>query len=299
MKIGLKILLILLPNFIYGQIDLIPPLDTALIFLPKIISTTNLEHSSPSINFGNNLICWSMWERPKPENPRQEIMILDINSGETSFKTDFSDKYSDGGPVWIDRNRILFYSKRPIDANNPSDLINDLWICKRNDKNWEEPYCLSFSKHTKYAVSPTITSSGTIYFVGFADSVENNMGIYYSKLGDSGYEKPILLPSQINSKYFDWTPFIADDESYLIFSSNRPESKDKFGDLFISFNGDNDNWTLPINLGDKVNTDKQERFPSVSKDFGILFFTRATDSNYDDIYWIDSKIIDEIRQKLK
>jgi hypothetical protein len=39
----------------------------------------------------------------------------------------------------------------------------------------------------------------------------------------------------------------------------------------------------PINLGDKVNTDKQERFPSVSKDLGILFFTRATDSNYDDI----------------
>lgn len=153
-------------------------------------------------------------------------------------------------------------------------------------------------RHTRFAFTPSISNSGTIYFVGFADSVENNMGIYYSKLGGSGYEKPILLPSPINSTYFDWTPFIADDESYLIFSSNRPGSKDKYGDLLISFRDNNDNWTEPINLGNKVNTDKQERFPSVSKDFGILFFTRATDSNSDDIFWIDSKIIDEIKQSV-
>jgi hypothetical protein len=120
------------------------------------------------------------------------------------------------------------------------------------------------------------------------------MGIYFSELGDPGYEKPKLLPSMINSKYFDWTPFIANDESYLIFSSNRPGSIDKFGDLFISFRDKNDNWTEPISLGDKINTDKQERFPSISKDFGILFFTRATASNYDDIFWIVTKIIDKI-----
>jgi hypothetical protein len=156
---------------------------------------------------------------------------------------DFSDKFSDGGPIWIDQNTILFYSKRPIDTNKPDDLVNDLWISKRIDKNWETPYCLEFSEYTRFATTPSISNSGTIYFVGYADSVENNMGIYYSKLGDSGYEKPILLPSPINSMYFDWTPFIADDESYLIFSSNRPGSKDKFGDLFISFRDKNDKWT--------------------------------------------------------
>ncbi len=297
MKIGFKILLTFLPNLIYGQIDLIPPVDTSLIFLPNIVSTSNLEHSSPSINIDNNLICWSMWERPKPENPRQIIQIFNYTSDTASLAIDFSDKFSDGGPIWIDQNSLLFYSKRPTDINKPDELVNDLWISKRINKNWETPYCLNFSEHTRFAFTPSISNSGTIYFVGFADSVENNMGIYYFKHGDSGHEKPILLPSPINSTYFDWTPFIAEDESYLIFSSNRPGSKDKYGDLFISFKDKNDNWTEPISLGDKVNTDKQERFPSVSKDLGILFFTRATDSNYDDIFWIDSKIIDEIRDR--
>jgi len=297
MKIGFKILLTFLPNLIFGQIDLIPPVDTSLIFLPNIVSTTNLEHSSPSINIDNNLICWSIWERPKPENPKQKIKLFNYKSDSVPWTIEFSEKYSDGGPIWINENKILFYSKRPIDKNKPDELINDLWVSDRLNEYWSEPFCLNFSEYTKFAVSPAMTNSGTIYFVGYTDSVENNMGIYFSKLGNSGYEKPRLLPPTINSKYFDWTPYIADDESYLIFSSNRPGSNDKYGDLYISFKDKNDNWTEPISLGDKINTDKQERFPSVSNDLGILFFTRATDSNYDDIFWIDSKIIDEIKDR--
>ena len=137
MKIGFKILLTFLPHLIYGQIDLIPPVDTSLIFLPNIVSTSNLEHSSPSINIGNNLICWSMWERPKPENPRQIIQFFNYSADRSTMAIDFSDRFSDGGPIWIDQNTILFYSKRPIDTNKPDDMVNDLWISKRIDKNWE------------------------------------------------------------------------------------------------------------------------------------------------------------------
>lgn len=297
MKTIIKILIILIPKLLFGQIDLVPPNDTALVFLPNIVSTQNHEHSSPSINDNNSMICWSMWKRPKPKNPKQTIMLLDFKAVKTPKPIEFSSKFSNGGPVWIDKNKMLFYSKRPIISNNPDESINDLWICERNDTNWKEPYCLNFSKFTKFAFAPTITNSGTIYFVGFADSVENNMGIYRSKLGKVGYEKPKLLSEQINSRYFDWTPFISADESFLIFSSNRPGSNDKGGDLFISFKNSNYNWSKPINMGAKVNTDRQERFPSVSRDGRILFFTRATNDKYDDVFWIDSRIIDEIKKR--
>uniref|UniRef100_UPI003217C0E5 hypothetical protein n=1 Tax=uncultured Draconibacterium sp. TaxID=1573823 RepID=UPI003217C0E5 len=295
MKTGLKIMLVFIPNLIFGQINLIPPVDTAQVFLPNVVSSTNHEHSSPSINTDRNLICWSMWKRPKPENPRQIIKVLDYTSAKVPQTVDFSDNYSDGGPIWSGPDKIIFYSKRPVD-NRSDELVNDLWICEKVNEEWTEPYCLEFSEYTGFAVSPSLTKSGTLYFVGYADGVENNMGIYCSKPGSSGYEKPKLLPSQINSKYFDWTPFIADDESYLIFSSNRPGSNDTYGDLYISFKDDNDIWTTPVNLGDKVNTNRQERFPGVAGDLGILFFTRATDSCYDDVFWIDSKIIDEVRE---
>ncbi len=238
-----------------------------------------------------------MWERPKPENPKQLIMFMDLKSAEFAEVADFSKDYSNGGPIWIGPDKILFYSDRPSDSEKTNKKVNDLWTVQKKDSVWNQPKCLNFSKYTKFAVSPTMTKSGTIYFVGFKDSVENNMGIYRAVKNSNGYEIPELLPKEINSKFFDWTPYISPDETYLIFSSNRPGSKDNYGDLYISFKDNDNNWSKPISMGDKINTDKQERFPSVSKDLGILFFTRATKSNYDDIFWIDSKIINEIRKR--
>ena len=119
----------------------------------------------PSINIENDLICWSIWKRPKPKNHRQKIKILKFKSDSVSLTIDFSKKYSDGGPIWINQNKILFYSKRPIDANKPDELINDLWICEKKDDNWTEPYCLKFSEHTRFAFTPTISNLGTICFV--------------------------------------------------------------------------------------------------------------------------------------
>ena len=58
------------------------------------------------------------------------------------------------------------------------------------------------------------------------------------------------------SPYNNLFPFIAPDESYLIFTSDR---KGNFGggDLYISFhNIDTDTWTEPINMGAPINTDK-------------------------------------------
>ncbi|GET35084.1 hypothetical protein PbJCM13498_39470 [Prolixibacter bellariivorans] len=237
-----------------------------------------------------------MWERPQPESPRQLILLLDLKSGKTKV-ADFSKDYSNGSPIWIEHDKLLFYSNRPSGSEKTNEIVNDLWTVEKKDSIWTQPQCLNFSKHTKFAASPTITKSGTIYFVGFKDSVENNMGIYRAIQNSNGYEIPELLPKEINSKFFDWTPYISPDETFLIFSSNRPGSKDNYGDLYISFKDNDNNWSEPINMGNKINTNKQERFPKISENGQIFFFTRATDNNYDDIFWISSKIIDDIKNK--
>ena len=38
-------------------------------------------------------ICWSIWERPKPENPKQEIKILKNNTDSVPMTIEFSGKY--------------------------------------------------------------------------------------------------------------------------------------------------------------------------------------------------------------
>ena len=134
-----------------------------------------------------------------------------------------------------------------------------------------------------------------MYFLSFMEGVAQECGIYRSVFRDGKYQEPEPLPASINSTAQDWTPFIAPDESYLIFSSNRSGSMDSYGDLYISYRLANKNWSAPQNLGDKINSPSQERFPSVSPDGMYLFFTRSNGKNSQDVFWVESKIVGKLR----
>ena len=108
------------------------------------------------------------------------------------------------------------------------------------------------------------------------------------------------MDRKINSNYeeFNWTPYISPDESYLIFSSKRKDSR-AFNDLYISFKQKDGGWSIPINMGDKINNGSHVRFPNVSPDGKYLFFTRDNGDRRDDVYWMDAGIIDELRKSME
>jgi hypothetical protein len=91
-----------------------------------------------------------------------------------------------------------------------------------------------------------------------------------------------------------WAFFVSPDESYLIFSGLH---KDGFGslDIYICFKTKGDKWGTPINMGDQINTDKMERFPTVSPDGKYLFFMRHTPGQ--DFFWVSTDIIKTLQKK--
>ena len=48
-------------------------------------------------------------------------------------------------------------------------------------------------------------------------------------------------------------------------------------------------------MGGKINTDKYERFPSVSPDGKFLFFGRNMPETFGDIFWVDAKVIEDLK----
>ncbi|MCK5536041.1 MAG: PD40 domain-containing protein, partial [Bacteroidales bacterium] len=114
---------------------------------------------------------------------------------------------------------------------------------------------------------------------------------------NGAYTKPELLPASINTtgNVLNWTPFIAPDESYLLFSSNRLNNQQ---DLFISFRQSDGTWTEAHNLGETINTNKGERFPTLSPDGEFLFFTRWVSSGNEDVMWVSTKVINNIKEKV-
>ncbi len=92
----------------------------------------------------------------------------------------------------------------------------------------------------------------------------------------------------------NFCPFIAPDESYLIFSRSVPEEKGR-SDLFISFHDSKNGWTQAVNMGDSVNSLHNETSPVVTPDGKFLFFLRVS-GDVNDVYWMDAGVIDDIRR---
>jgi len=141
--------------------------------------------------------------------------------------------------------------------------------------------------------------------------VDNANICYLSLIGENEWEGRIyekthreyqrldykIIPAIKNSPSLNYTPWIAGDGSYLLFSSTRNAYREDNGDLYICFRQNGNKWSDAIFLGDAVNTPTCKSSPSLSPDGIYLFFTRSNGDNDQDIFWVDAKIITEIKNQ--
>ncbi|NHJ03371.1 MAG: hypothetical protein EAX90_00980 [Candidatus Heimdallarchaeota archaeon] len=259
------------------------------VFAPGVVNTQHHEHSGPTFSPDGVEFYWSRWRRPDEGLP-QVIMCMKQENGIWSKPeiASFSGKYSDGGPIFsYDGQKIFFYSKRPNLKSEQND--NNIWFVKRTPKGWSEVIKLDAPINSeKNQASPSIAKNGTLYYCNYSDRIDN-LEILRSILKEKRYQKPEALGGHFNTEYMDWLPCIAHDESYIIYSSNGPDNIGRF-DLYISFRSDDNQWSKPINLGEKINSKGSERFPSLTLDGKFLFFVR--DST---IYWVSARIFDSFK----
>ena len=142
------------------------------------------------------------------------------------------------------------------------------------------------------------SSDGTYVFDAMGEGV-----LRYSKVINGKRENPVLFGEQINSGTANAHPFIAPDESYMLWDGRK---KGGYGnaDIYVSFRQKDGSWGNAINLGDKINTSVSENGARVTPDGKYLFFNRnvgkvkPTDK-YDDVnmFWVDAKVIQSLKPK--
>ena len=139
----------------------------------------------------------------------------------------------------------------------------------------------------------TASANGTYVFDDYKSKV---IRISWSKNGKR--EAPIMMGPVVNSGILTAHPFIAPDESYLIWDSVR-EGGYGASDLYISFRQEDGSWGPAINMGDKVNSEKGDTYASVTPDGKYILFNRRVDHEKDntDIYWVDARVIETLRPK--
>lgn len=212
----------------------------------------------------------------KDENMFCTIMVSDFENEKWSTPrvADFSGKYFDE-TVFVspDGNKIFFVSMRPI--ADGSEGVRHLWMVEKNSSGWSDPKNLKELNTMAGEMTPTVTTDGTLYF-------ENEGNIWKCKYVNGVYVKPEKLSNAINTnEYIEYAPWIAPDESYLIFgSSGRPDSIG-LEDIYISINK-NGVWQNARLLGNGINSPSGEYGGHSSPDGKYFYFYSGRDGGSPD-----------------
>ena len=146
-----------------------------------------------------------------------------------------------------------------------------------------------------------LSAKGTYYF--YVLDADGTGHMSYSRLINGKYETPIKMGSAINRGKYIAHPFIAPDESYLMWDAEK--ENENTPDVYISFKMKDGSWGTAIHMGDKINTGAYEQRPKVTPDGKYFTFwrgyfeTREDGSRYllGNPYWMDAKIIETFRPK--
>lgn len=146
-------------------------------------------------------------------------------------------------------------------------------------------------------------SANETYYFYTLDFKDGSGHMSYSRLMDGEYEEPKKMSKAINRGKYIAHPFIAPDESYLMWDAEK--DGESTPDLYISFRDKDGAWGEAINMGDKINTAAYEQRPKVTPDGKYFFFwrgdkkVRKDGSHYwiGNPHWVDAKIIETFRPK--
>jgi hypothetical protein len=134
---------------------------------------------------------------------------------------------------------------------------------------------------------PTATSEGTLYFTLRKDGVDCIARREY--YNNEYRETEIVPPPVFSEKFHDQHPFIAPNESYLIFDSENRSKKNGCA-LFVSFKKPDGSWTEPTNMGVFI-TQKNAAMARVTTDGKYLFYGDADGYTW----WISTKIFEKLK----
>jgi Tol biopolymer transport system component len=184
----------------------------------------------------------------------------------------FSGKYIDADPfVTKDGNTIYFVSNRPLHEGEPAKQDWDIWKVERATSGWDEPVCLDSPLNSAgNEFFPTIADNGDLYFGSDRTGGKGRADIYVSKFVHGKYVQPVNPGDSINTPDNEYEPFIARDESYLIFMATYPNGI-AHADFYISYNK-NGVWSKAMKLPEPINSYATEWGGKVTRDGKYFFF---------------------------
>lgn len=206
--------------------------------------------------------------------------------------------YTQKGEQWV-QSEVSKRAGQPFITPDGDIMYLGRRFKERTATGWSEIKMLDAPFNDQLIMRLTASANGTRYFDTYKKG-EDAFPIRYSRLVDGKYEAPQALSKTINTGTYLNHPFIAPDESYLIWDAKK-EGGYGDSDLYISYRQKDGSWGEAINLGGEINSDSWDGAGQVTPDGKYFFFNRTISKGAEgelpdvDLLWVDASFIDELR----
>lgn len=236
-------------------------------------------HSAPVFSPDGNTVWWG------GSFASQRIYVSHYQDGSWTEgeQVSFSDQIKSYRDPFIspDGKKFYFISTAPIPGQNESGKEN-IWMMEWKSDHWDEPQPLPETVN-RYLLHWTVSVASN-YDLYFAANIAGNPEILKSAFVNGKYTEPLLLDEPINSEFLEFTPNIAPDQSYLLFT--RTEDNQSTPGLYISYAA-GDGWTEPIQVENVENCISPIVTPDRKK---VIYLNGPAE-----LWWRDTSFIAELR----
>ncbi|GEM_PF-1155051 len=267
-----------------------PPGTIPVLFAPGMISASSYEYSA---TFDTSL---SQFYFTRILSGRSTILRSKRTNDNWSpiEIAPFSGTSQDQEPYFTpDGSRFYFGSERTLSGTL---VPYHIWYMTVLDTGLTAPVAMGDPFRNTPVMYPTASSNGTLVIGERYENISDSRnGIYFSPSTGGQYLTLQKMSEAINKGYGESHPYIAPDESYILFDATDRPGGYGAGDLYISFRMYDGSWTESVNLGSTINTEDHEGIPYVTPDGQYLVFLRLTGGSDADIYWVSASIIEQFR----
>lgn len=175
-------------------------------------------------------------------------------------------------PVLTADGEQILFTKRDGTGNFDKEDIFTSFLDGENG--WTNPMSLAQTINSQYNEGTcSVTADGNILIFTSCDAPDSqgSCDLYVAYKVNGAWERPTNMGTKVNSRSWDSQPSLSADGRILFFSSNR---RGGFGgnDIWYSVRQNDGSWADAKNLGQIVNTAKDEISPFMFFNNEILFF---------------------------
>ena len=206
--------------------------------------------------------------------------------------------FHDGTATFNKQGTMMYFSRNDDDGKNKKEIVDlKIYSAELNSKKWGNVKELPFNNPEYSTCHPTLSADGnTLYFASNRPGGMGGMDIYKSIRSGSYWSVPENLGEKVNTAGNEIFPFV-NKEGKLFFASNGWAG---IGGLDIYQTSKmEDNWSTAENLGEPINSSKDDFGYSQLENGEEGYFTSNRSGGFggDDIYYWSGNVPMENRVK--